>query len=209
MTSAGITSPNQAKRMGRLPKCPMSAYSASAPVTQSTTEPSAMNAIPGCVQKKRTAWCGLSAHMTCGYSTTCTSPRTASTPNHSTVIGPKKRPTLPVPKRCTKKSPVSTSKVIGSTKRCSEGAATSRPSTADSTEIAGVMTPSPKKIAVPKMPTSSSRLRSTGRSFTACEASASIAIRPPSPLLSARKMSITYFSDTTTVSVQNTRDNTP
>ena len=70
------------------------------------------------------------------------------------------------------------------------GAATSRPSTADSTEIAGVMTPSPKKIAVPKMPRTAAGAgaASAGR-FTACEASASIAIRPPSPLLSARRIS--------------------
>ena len=75
--------------------------------------------------------------------------------------------------------------------------------------MAGVMTPSPKKMAVPKMPSSSSRLRSTGRDFTACEASASMAMRPPSPLLSARRISVTYFSDTTTVSVQNTMDKMP
>ena len=75
--------------------------------------------------------------------------------------------------------------------------------------MAGVMTPSPKKIAVPKMPTSSSRVRSAGRSFTASEASASIAISPPSPLLSARRISITYLSETMTVSVQNTSDSTP
>ena len=41
------------------------------------------------------------------------------------------------------------------------------------------------------------------------EASASIAIRPPSPLLSARRISSTYFSETTTVSVQNISDSTP
>jgi len=45
----------------------------------------------------------------------------------------------------------------------SPGAAIFKPSTALSTEIAGVMTPSPKKIAVPKMPTKSRRRRSFGR----------------------------------------------
>ena len=104
---------------------------------------------------------------------------------------------------------VSTTSVTGTIQGCSAGAATSRPSTAESTEIAGVMTPSPKKIAVPKMPIRSRRARSVGRSFTACEASASMAIRPPSPLLSARRMSSTYFSETTTVSVQNISDSTP
>ena len=71
------------------------------------------------------------------------------------------------------------------------------------------MTPSPKKIAVPKMPTNSSLRRSGGRLRTACEASASIAIRPPSPLLSARRIRTTYLIETTTVSVQNTSERTP
>jgi hypothetical protein len=36
---------NQARRIGERPKWPMSAYSASAPVTASTTPPSATNAV--------------------------------------------------------------------------------------------------------------------------------------------------------------------
>jgi hypothetical protein len=139
----------------------------------------------------------------------CGRPSKASTANQSKVTGPKNRPTVAVPKRCAANSAVSTTSVNGTTQRCSAGAATSRPSTADSTEMAGVMTPSPKKIAVPKMPSSKSLRRSTGRSFTACEASASIAISPPSPLLSARRINTTYFSETTTVSVQNTNDRMP
>ena len=73
----------------------------------------------------------------------CGSPSKISTMNHTSVIGPKNLPMPPVPKRCTANSPVSTTSVIGMTKLCSCGAATSRPSTADSTEIAGVITPSP------------------------------------------------------------------
>ena len=42
--------------------------------------------------------------------------------------------------------------VIGTMKLCSPGAAISRPSTAPSTEIAGVITPSPKNSEAPKMP---------------------------------------------------------
>ena len=53
--SAGNTNRNQARRIGERPKCPMSAYSASAPVTASTTEPSAMNAVPGWSTKNWTA----------------------------------------------------------------------------------------------------------------------------------------------------------
>ena len=71
------------------------------------------------------------------------------------------------------------------------------------------MTPSPKKIAVPKMPTINSQRRSSGLWRTAVEASASIAIRPPSPLLSARRISTTYLTETITVSVQNTSDRMP
>ena len=50
-TSAGSTKPNQARRMGLRPKWPMSAYSASVPVTASTTEPSATNATHGLTAK--------------------------------------------------------------------------------------------------------------------------------------------------------------
>jgi hypothetical protein len=64
-------------------------------------------------------------------------------------------------------------------------------------------------MAVPNMPTASSAWRSRGRSCTACVASASMAIRPPSPLLSARRISSTYFSETMTVSVQKISDSTP
>ncbi|MNW22061.1 hypothetical protein D3C71_2233250 [compost metagenome] len=59
------------------------------------------------------------------------------------------------------------------------------------------------------MPTPSSRPRSRGLSFTAWEARASMAISPPSPLLSARSTSTTYFRDTMTVSVQNRMDRMP
>ncbi len=59
------------------------------------------------------------------------------------MIGPKKPPTAPVPKRWTANSPVSTISVIGTTRSSRSGETTSRPSTADSTEIAGVIIPSP------------------------------------------------------------------
>ena len=59
------------------------------------------------------------------------------------------------------------------------------------------------------MPTASSTWRSSGLSFTACEASASMAISPPSPLLSARSTSTTYLIETITVSVQKKMDRMP
>jgi len=48
-----------------------------------------------------------------------------------------------------------------------------------------------------------------GRSFTAEDASASSAMMPPSPLLLARMMRITYLSDTTIISAQKIADNPP
>ena len=59
------------------------------------------------------------------------------------------------------------------------------------------------------MPTISSTLRSWGRSLTDCEANASMATRPPSPLLSARSTSTTYLRETMTVSVQKKMDRMP
>ncbi len=59
------------------------------------------------------------------------------------------------------------------------------------------------------MPMPSSHLRSFGLSLTACEASASMAISPPSPLLSARRTSTTYLIETITVSVQKKMDRMP
>ncbi len=131
------------------------------------------------------------------------------TRNQTSITGPNSLPTRSVPWRWNRNSAVRTTSVIGTTQVCSAGAATLRPSTAPSTEIAGVMTPSPKKIAVPKMPTKRRRRRSAGRSRTACDASASIAINPPSPLLSARRIRTTYLIETMTVSVQKTSERTP
>ena len=59
------------------------------------------------------------------------------------------------------------------------------------------------------MPSSSSTLRSSGLSFTDWDANASIATRPPSPLLSARSTSSTYLIETMTVSVQTKIDRMP
>ena len=53
------------------------------------------------------------------------------------------RPTLAVPWRWIRKRPASTASAIGTTYGPSRGVTISRPSTAESTEIAGVMTLSP------------------------------------------------------------------
>ena len=59
------------------------------------------------------------------------------------TIGPKKRPTTPVPNRCTTNRPIRMTMPIGTTNGASWGARISSPSTAPSTEMAGVMTLSP------------------------------------------------------------------
>ena len=71
------------------------------------------------------------------------SPPIASTMNQTSVIGPKKRATFSVPRDCTANSSTRMAIVIGRTAASSCGATSLRPSTADSTEMAGVITASP------------------------------------------------------------------
>ena len=78
-----------------------------------------------------------------GSRTTSRSPATASSANHTPMTGPNSRPTTPVPKRWIANSPVRITSVIGTTSESSAGSTTSIPSTAESTEIAGVIIPSP------------------------------------------------------------------
>ena len=84
-------------------------------MTHSTTEPSATKAMCGWRSMKPSAWCGLIAHSTAGWSAMCGRPSAISAKNHTAVTGPKKRPMPPVPKRCTTNSAVSTTSVIGTT----------------------------------------------------------------------------------------------
>ena len=70
-------------------------------------------------------------------------PAAAMTPNQTTITGPKTRPITWVPKRWIAKRAASTAIVIGSTSESRLGTATFTPSTAERTEIAGVIIPSP------------------------------------------------------------------
>ena len=63
--------------------------------------------------------------------------------NHTIVIGPKNAATRAVPRDCTANRPNRITTESGTTNRSSEGAITSRPSTADSTDSAGVIMASP------------------------------------------------------------------
>ena len=63
--------------------------------------------------------------------------------NQTRVIGPNQPPTPAVPNRCTANRATSTAMEIGNTTGSRAGVATLRPSTALSTEMAGVSRQSP------------------------------------------------------------------
>lgn len=140
---AGSTTENQETRIGRDPKCPMSAYRASAPVTVSTTAPIAANAGHGSWIRKMTAQCGDSAVRISGRRRIHGTPRTARQVNQSAMIGPKARPMKEVPRRCTRNRAPRMTIEAGSTTSASAGSTTATPSMALITEIAGVITESP------------------------------------------------------------------
>ena len=97
---------------------------------------------------------------------------------------------------------------IGQTNRWKAGVATLMPSTAPSTEMAGVMTPSPYSSAAPNRPSPirSARARpALARGRTRARS----ARMPPSPRLSARSTKLTYLKETTKLIDQNTSDITP
>ena len=70
-------------------------------------------------------------------------PSTAMEANQTKVIGPKNLPMPPVPRFCTENKANKMMRVSGITAFLKLGDTTSKPSTADNTEMAGVMTPSP------------------------------------------------------------------
>ena len=94
----------------------------------------------------------------------------------------------------------------GTTYGRNSGVTTSSPSTALSTEIAGVIIPSPYSSAVPKMPRAmrigrpTASLAETPRSPLSPGTSAVSARMPPSPWLSARMTIATYLIEMTSTS---------
>ena len=70
-------------------------------------------------------------------------PKAAMAINQTMVIGPKNWPMPPVPRFCTANKHNKITRVKGMTAFLNVGDTTSKPSTADNTEIAGVITPSP------------------------------------------------------------------
>ena len=121
----------------------MSAYSASAPVNASTTAPSATNAMKRFCSMNANACSGLRADRITGALMMLTTPMMAIARNQTSMIGPNQRPMPAVPRFCTAYRTTSTAIVSGTTYCSNAGAATSRPSIAPSTEMAGVITLSP------------------------------------------------------------------
>ena len=72
--------------------------------------------------------------------------------------------------------------------------------------MAGVMTPSPKNSAAPKMPSVTSAARRANLLRWIREASA---MMPPSPRLCARMMKPAYLMETMIVSAQKMSETTP
>ena len=121
----------------------MSAYNASAPVTASTTEPRMKMPCQPWFMKNSTPYHGFTALRIDGSFAISSPPKSAMLPNHSSITGPNTRPIFVVPPRWNRKRMKSTTTLIGTTRCRSAGVATSMPSTAPSTDTAGVMTPSP------------------------------------------------------------------
>ena len=105
-----------------------------------------------CSRKNRQPHHGLKAFSTSGVDNTFQMPIAARARNHSTITGPNTLPTRSVPNRCAANSAANTIRVMGTTKWPNPGAATSSPSTAPITVMAGVITPSPKNSDAPKIP---------------------------------------------------------
>ena len=112
--------------------------------------------------------------------------------NQTTITGPNRRPTPAVPIRCSRKSATMMAAVIGTTRCSSDGSATLSPSTADRTEIAGVIMLSPRKSDAPKIPSAAS-MSLVRRLPAMCPRRMRVirAMMPPSPSLSARMTSST------------------
>ncbi len=129
--------------------------------------------------------------------------------NHTTMTRPKTAPTRAVPRRWNMNSATRMRlDRMGTTQSGSCGAATPMPSTAPSTEMAGVMTPSPYSSAAPKSPKPTRRRRAPIRCRRGCSR-ASSAMIPPSPRLSACMMKARYLNDTTKLSDQKISESTP
>src|SRR5664279_3906236 len=83
-------------------------------------------------------------------------PQAAIATNQTIITGPKRLPTFADPIRCEANRITMITAVIGTIRSCRDGWTTLSPSTADSTEIAGVIMLSPKNSDAPKIPSAAS-----------------------------------------------------
>ncbi len=176
----------------------------------STTAASEKNAVPKWPTRKPSAYVGERAARIPGCEPIPPRPQAAITVNHTSITGPNRRPTAAVPTRWPANSSTMITAVIGTTRWPSDGCTTFSPSTADSTEIAGVIMLSPKNSEAPKMPSaaSASFVRVPPGSLRR-RISVISAMMPPSPSLSARITSSTYSSVTTIVIDQKINEMPP
>jgi hypothetical protein len=135
-------------------------------------------------------------------------PAAAIVANQTSETGPNQEPMRVVPPRWTRKSAIKITSAIGQISGEVPGMATSRPSIADSTEMAGVIIPSPYRSAVPASATTKAIRAKRGELKLRCT-SAMSASTPPSPLLSARRTKVRYFAVTVSISAQKMSDRTP
>ena len=130
---------------------------------------------------------GDSAFRIVGWATMPLTPQAAIATNQTAITGPNMLPTAPVPNRCTRKRQTMIAAVIGTIRSLTDGAATFTPSTADSTEIAGVIMLSPKNRDAPNTPSAASAIFVRRPPGTPRRRIRVISARiPPSPSLSAR-----------------------
>ena len=135
-----------------------------------------------------------------------TTPSTALTTKNTTMIGPKNAATPAVPRLWARNSRIRIATVAGRMKGASSALTCLRPSSAESTEIAGVMIASPENSAEPATP---SRKTAIVRLPNAVWASAISERMPPSPLLSACIRNSTYLAVTTISSAQMISETIP
>ncbi len=137
-------------------------------------------------------------------------PQAPITVNQTIITGPNMRPTAPVPRRWVAKRTTMIAAVIGTIRWSSEGSTTFRPSTEDSTEIAGVIMLSPRKSEAPKIPSAASAIfvrRPPAMPLRRIRVIS--AMIPPSPSLSALITRTTYWRVTMIVTDQKISEMIP
>jgi len=173
-----------------------------------TTAVMATKAMPGRSTQNWIAYVGDKASRIVGRCTICGMPSTARQMNQTIMTGPNARPTLPVPDRWTANRMARTSAEPGSTSTRRSRLTTCRPSMADITEMAGVISESPKNKAAPTIPIARMVLRNLVP-VSLPRSSAVNARMPPSPSLSARITRTMYLSVTMMINDQTTSEMMP